>query len=79
MQPLLVSWGLGLTMFVFAFPAYSLIDKRGRRWLLLVTVPFLALTMMAAGLSFLIEGKEARTGAAIFWSFLFMFFYAWGM
>lgn len=41
--PLLMSWGIGLTNFLFAFPAYDLIDRYGRRWLLTTTMPFLFL------------------------------------
>lgn len=41
-----LSWGIGLSNFIFAFPAYKFIDSRGRRWLLLVTLPFLALSMV---------------------------------
>lgn len=42
LEPLFLSWGIGLTNFLFAFPAYWLIDKRGRRWLLLVALPFVS-------------------------------------
>lgn len=32
LRPLFLSWGIGLANFIFAFPAYWLIDSRGRRW-----------------------------------------------
>jgi hypothetical protein len=61
-----------------AIRAYYLIDKRGRRWLLLVTLPFLAICMLAASLSFKIN-NGARAPVVVFWTYLFMFFYSWGM
>lgn len=80
LKPLFLSWGIGLTNFLFAFPAYYLIDRRGRRWLLLVTLPILAVTMLATALSFLIsESSGARVPVVVFWTYLFMVFYSWGM
>ncbi|KAI6855696.1 MFS transporter [Hortaea werneckii] len=80
MTALWLSWGIGLSYFVFAFPAYRLIDSRGRRWLLLVTLPFLALTMLAAGLSFLIPASNPAHAPVIgTFLFIFTFFYSWGM
>jgi MFS family permease len=43
LQTLLVSMGFGLINFCFAVPAFYTIDKWGRRSLLLLTFPFLAL------------------------------------
>ncbi|KAK5127076.1 hypothetical protein LTR85_008436 [Meristemomyces frigidus] len=75
-----LSWGIGLSNFVFAFPAYKFIDSRGRRWLLLVTLPFLALSMLAAGLSFLIPISSAAHAPVIgIFIYVFMFFYSWGL
>ncbi len=49
----------------------------GRRFLLLATTPFLALTMLAAGLSFNIPvEKTAHVGVISFWIFLFFIFYS---
>ncbi|KAK3724857.1 hypothetical protein LTR37_000905 [Vermiconidia calcicola] len=80
LRPLFLSWGIGLTNFIFAFPAYYLIDKKGRRWLLLVALPFLALTMLATSLSFLIPNGNSAHGPVIaFWTYVFMFFYSWSM
>ncbi|RMY12355.1 hypothetical protein D0867_07791 [Hortaea werneckii] len=80
MTALWLSWGIGLSYFVFAFPAYRLIDSHGRRWLLLVTLPFLALTMLAAGLSFLIPASNPAHAPVIgTFLFIFTFFYSWGM
>ena len=70
-----LSWGIGLTNFVFAFPAYYLIDRKGRRWLMLVTLPFLALTILAAGLSFFIPNTSSAHVPVIgLWTYVFMFF-----
>ncbi|KAI7330236.1 MFS transporter [Hortaea werneckii] len=80
MTALWLSWGIGLSYFVFAFPAYRLIDSRGRRWLLLVTLPFLALTMLAAGLSFLIPvSNPAHAPVISTFLFIYTFFYSWGL
>jgi MFS family permease len=79
LQPLWLSWGIGLSNFIFAFPAYYFIDRKGRRWLLLVTIPLMALTTLAAGLSFLIPNtSSAHTPVIAFWTFLFMVFYSCG-
>lgn len=80
LKPLFFSWGIGLTNFLFAFPAYYLIDRRGRRWLLLVTLPILAITMLAAALSFLIpRDSSAHELVIVFWIYAFMVFYSWGL
>lgn len=80
LKPLFLSWGIGLSNFLFAFPAYYLIDKRGRRWLLLVALPFLAIAMLAAALSFLIPfGDGAHAPVIAFWTYVFMFFYSWSL
>lgn len=80
LMPLFLSWGIGLTNFLFAFPAYWLIDRKGRRWLLLATIPFLALTLLAASLSFLESYPEhMRTPVIGLFTYLFMAFYSWGV
>ena len=79
MGALWLSWGIGLANFLFTFPAYCLIDKHGRRFLLLVTCPGMAISMLAACLSFLIPVESgARIGVIAFWMFVFIFFYSWG-
>jgi len=73
LTPLWLSWGIGLANFVFAFPAYRFIDSRGRRWLLLVTLPFLALSLLAAGLAFLIPyGNAAHAPVIGLFTYIFM-------
>lgn len=73
--PLLMSWGIGLTNFIFAFPAYWLIDRKGRRWLLMVTMPFLCVLLGAAALSY-VEGSHNAVFAVL--TYLYMAFYSWG-
>lgn len=80
LQPLFLSWGIGLANFLFAFPAYYFIDRKGRRWLLLVTIPLMALTILAAGLSFLIPAStHAHTPVIGLFTFIFVAFYSCGM
>lgn len=77
LQPLFLSWGIGLVNFLFAFPAYYLIDKRGRRWLLLVALPFMALSMLGASLAFLIPaGSPAHAPVIGVLVYIFMVFYS---
>ncbi|KAF4541818.1 Sugar/inositol transporter [Lasiodiplodia theobromae] len=76
---LLVSWGFGLANFIFALPAVHRIDTLGRRTLLLVTFPGMALTLLAAGFSFYIpENNPARLDLITFWIFFFAVFYSPG-
>ncbi|KAF2424435.1 MFS general substrate transporter [Tothia fuscella] len=73
-----LSWGIGLANFLFTFPVYYLIDGYGRRFLLLSSYPGMALSMLAACLSFRIADDEKRAAVVIFWIFCFVFFYSWG-
>ncbi|KAF2717661.1 hypothetical protein K431DRAFT_333869 [Polychaeton citri CBS 116435] len=76
---LLVSWGFGMTMFVFAIPALYTIDRWGRRALLLGTFPNMFWTLLATGLSFYApEGSTARVGLVALFIFLFVAFYSPG-
>ncbi|KAF7185031.1 putative polyol transporter 6 [Pseudocercospora fuligena] len=80
LTPLFLSWGVGLINFLFAFPAYWLIDRRGRRWLLLIALPFMALSMMAAAVSYAIpSGHSAHVPVIAFFTYLFMIFYSFSM
>ena len=72
---LLVSFGTGVTNWLFAIPAIYTIDTFGRRNLLLVTFPLMAICLLWAGFSFFLpvdpsgEASDARVGsiaAAIF-------------
>ena len=78
MEALWLSWGIGLANFLFTFPVYYFIDRRGRRFLLLTTYPGMALSMLAASLSFLIKNQNARSAVVAFFIFVFVFFYSWG-
>lgn len=46
------SMGVGIINFVFAVPAFFMIDRFGRRNLLLVTFPFLALFQLLSAIAF---------------------------
>ncbi|KAH7081556.1 hypothetical protein BKA63DRAFT_462749 [Paraphoma chrysanthemicola] len=79
MVALLVSWGFGTTMFIFAFPALYTIDTWGRRTLLIATFPFMFLTLLGAGLSFFIpESSSAHLGMIAVFIFVFVAFYSPG-
>ncbi|GAM85104.1 hypothetical protein ANO11243_031080 [Dothideomycetidae sp. 11243] len=78
-KALLASWGFGLVNFVFAFPAVWTIDTFGRRNLLLFTFPNMAWTLLAAGFSFKIPGKEGpHLGVIALFIYLFAAFYSPG-
>lgn len=67
-----LSWGLGIANFIFTFPAYWLIDRWGRRSLLLATYPFMFVWMLGATLSFLGgTDHEQRIRVSVF---MFLFF-----
>ena len=55
---LIASCVFGFVNFIGAFPAVWTMDTLGRRALLLLTLPFMALTMFAAGLTFNIPGEN---------------------
>ncbi|KAL1630351.1 hypothetical protein SLS56_005026 [Neofusicoccum ribis] len=76
---LLVSWGFGMTMFIFAFPALYTIDTWGRRALLIATFPFMFISLLAAGMSFYIpEESDAHLGLIALFIFIFVAFYSPG-
>ncbi|THY68115.1 hypothetical protein D6C87_07718 [Aureobasidium pullulans] len=76
---LLVSWGFGMTMFVFAIPALYTVDRWGRRTLLLATFPNMFWTLLATGLSFYITTEsKARLALIAIFIFLFVAFYSPG-
>ncbi|THW98141.1 MFS transporter [Aureobasidium pullulans] len=69
---LLVSWGFGMTMFVFAIPALYTVDRWGRRTFLLATFPNMFWTLLATGLSFYIT-TESKARLALIATFIFLF------
>ncbi|KAF2149735.1 hypothetical protein K461DRAFT_329020 [Myriangium duriaei CBS 260.36] len=76
---LLVSWGFGMTMFLFAIPALYTIDRWGRRTLLLATFPNMFWTLLAAGMAFYIPTENSgRVGVIALFIFLFTAFYSPG-
>ncbi|KUI67412.1 Putative polyol transporter 1 [Cytospora mali] len=69
---LLASLGFGAVGFVFAFPAVYTMDTFGRRNLLLLTFPNMAICLLAAGLSFLLpETSGARVPLIALFIYLF--------
>lgn len=79
MTALIVSWGFGMTMFVFAVPALYTIDRLGRRTLLLATFPHMCWTLLATGLSFYVSTESpAYLGLISLFIFLFCAFYSPG-
>lgn len=73
-----LSWGIGIANFVFTLPVYWLIDRQGRRALLLSSYPGMTICMLGASLSCLIRDDSPRFGATVFWLYFFIFFYSWG-
>ncbi|PGH27083.1 hypothetical protein AJ80_01269 [Polytolypa hystricis UAMH7299] len=63
----------------FGIPAYWLIEKWGRRALLLISIPGMAVSLLACGASFYIDNNTTRVGVVAFFIFVFMFFYSPGM
>ncbi|GHJ90375.1 hypothetical protein NliqN6_6777 [Naganishia liquefaciens] len=78
-EALYASLGFGAVNFLFAWPAVFTIDTFGRRNLLLSTFPLMCLTLLGAGLSFLIpEDSKAHIGMIAFFIFLFAAIYSVG-
>ncbi|KAL6898860.1 MFS general substrate transporter [Trichoderma evansii] len=73
------SLGFGAVNFLCALPAVRSIDTLGRRKWLLSTLPFMALFMLGAGLSFKIETPAVRIGVAAFFLFMFSAAYSPGL
>lgn len=88
-QALLFAMGTGILNWVFALPAFFTIDTFGRRFLLLVTFPFLAITLLWTGMSFFIGETDAegncigncttRTAMITTGMYLYEVFYSPGM
>ncbi|MCJ1383903.1 hypothetical protein MMC17_007017 [Xylographa soralifera] len=75
---LLVSWGFGVLNFLFAWPAVRYIDPYGRRSLLLLTFPLMAITLLIAACCFLVMPGAARLGLTTTFIFLFAAIYSPG-
>ncbi|GAB7324890.1 hypothetical protein MBLNU13_g08712t1 [Cladosporium sp. NU13] len=80
-SPLWFSWGIGLTNVAFAFPAYFLIDTRGRKWLLMVTLPVLAslLAVTAGGFSIPEDQSHMRKPLIAVFTYVFTAVYSLGV
>lgn len=73
-----LSLGFGLANFIFTFPIYGFIDKRGRRFLLLSSYPGMIASMLGACLAYNIKGDTKRLIVVVLFIFFFVFFYSWG-
>lgn len=78
LNALLASFGFGLINFVFAFPAFPMIDRFGRRYLLLRTFPWLSLFLLIAGFGFWIpkSSPDARLGVITMGIYVFTAIYS---
>ncbi|KAI5450673.1 hypothetical protein NCC49_002930 [Naganishia albida] len=78
-EALYASLGFGAVNFLFAWPAVFTIDTFGRRSLLLLTFPAMCLSLLGAGLSFLIpDDSKAHIGMIAFFVFVFAAIYSVG-
>lgn len=73
-----LSLGFGLANFIFTFPIYRFIDKRGRRFLLLSSYPGMIFSMLGACLSYYTSNEKQRLIVVVMFMFFFVFFYSWG-
>ncbi|PHH59365.1 hypothetical protein CDD81_3346 [Ophiocordyceps australis] len=73
------SLGFGAINFFFALPAIKSIDTLGRRKWLIITLPFMALFMLGAALSALIENQSRRTWVTGLFLFMFAIAYSPGL
>lgn len=81
--------GTGILNWIFALPAFFTIDTYGRRFLLLVTFPFLSVMLLWTGMSFFIGETDtdgncvanctARTAMILTGMYLYEVFYSPGM
>lgn len=80
-QALLFSMGTGILNWIFALPAFFTIDTYGRRFLLLVTFPWLCLFLLWTGMSFFIPESMSTTRTAMITTGMYLYevFYSPGM
>lgn len=72
--------GTGILNWIFALPAFFTIDTFGRRFLLLVTFPFLCITLLWTGMSFFLPlHTTKRTAMITTGMYLYEVFYSPGM
>nr|ODN95042.1 D-xylose-proton symporter [Cryptococcus depauperatus CBS 7855] len=75
---LLASFGFGLINALFAIPGMFTIDRFGRRPLLLVTFPIMAVLLLFTGFCFWIPGRKARIGCVALGIYLYDMAYSPG-
>lgn len=77
---MLGSWGFGMINFLFAIPAWYTIDTFGRRNLLLVTLPFMAIFLLITGFAFWIpaSNSDARLGVVLMGIYVYAALYSPG-
>eukprot|EP00871_Galdieria_phlegrea_P003324 jgi/Galph1/3993/GphlegSOOS_G2689.1 len=73
-----VSVSLGFVTVAFGVPTFFLVDRLGRRILLLTTMPFLSMTLWMCGFSFF-GGKEVKVALNIAGTLLFRMFFGPGL
>ncbi|KAA6411376.1 MAG: sugar transporter [Lasallia pustulata] len=72
------SFGYGIANFLFAFPALYTIDRWGRRTLLLITFPLLAMSLLVAGLCSLLSNHDIRIGLVATFVIIYTAIYSTG-
>ncbi|KAL8647715.1 MAG: hypothetical protein Q9210_005390 [Variospora velana] len=79
-QALYASLGYGAVQVVFTIPTLFLIDTKGRRTLTLATFPFMAIFLLAAGLSLLktTGSRGEQIGPVVLFVYLFTIAYSLG-
>lgn len=71
--------GYGFANFIFTLPAYLYIDTRGRRFLLLISLAGMTLSLAAVSSFFYISDKDVRLGLVTsFCIAIFTFLYSIG-
>lgn len=66
-----MSFGFGVSQFIFSWLAWGTIDRRGRRWLLNWSFPNMAWSLIAMGFCFKIKSSDLRLGWIVFFSVTF--------
>lgn len=75
---LCASLGFGLVNFFFAIPAFFMIDRFGRRFLLLSTFPAMAVFLFITGFAFWIPDQQTRIGIVSMGIYIFSAIYSFG-
>lgn len=75
---LLASWGFGMLNFLFALPAVATIDRFGRRKLLLLTFPLMAIFLFLTAGGFYIADQTAQLSVVALGIYLYVISYSPG-